>query len=118
MTDAANAETQTQIAEPDRVPDWWKPKKRLVPKHRGQRFRPHGTDAVGVITKWGRSSVSFHYLHAPDVEHTLERHEFTERFAEMLPDVRKKLNVRPQRAGVRYVVPSADIVFANAGAAA
>jgi hypothetical protein len=72
-----------KTSEPEEVT--LKPSARLVPKRRGQRFRPHGTDSIGVIRSWSAKTVQFNYLHEPSTPHSMGRHEFTARFAAWVP---------------------------------
>lgn len=82
---------------------------RLSPSYRGQRFRPHGTDAIGVIRSWSKRTIQFHYLHAPDVPYSIERHEFTERFAEWLPRPEAPKPIRPLAKVARVLAPRPSV---------
>lgn len=73
-----------------------RPPKRLVPERRGQEFAPHGTDSVGVIAsdpRRNRKTVQYRYRHDPDTLHSMDAHEFTDRFARLLPIVRKPIRL-------------------------
>jgi hypothetical protein len=92
---------------------------RLVHEHKGQRFRPHGTDSVGVILSHpnSRRSVQFIYRHDPDTVHSMPGHEFNDRFARLMPPRRRP--TRGKRAEVRHIRPvPAGIINAVRGVAA
>lgn len=76
---------------------------RLLHERKGQKFRPHGTDSVGVIVSHPRSrkSVQFFYRHDPDTLHSMPAYEFTNRFARLF-ESRSRCN-RPQGQGVRHI---------------
>lgn len=84
---------------------------RLIPRHRGQRFRPHGTDSIGIVRSWSNKTVQFHYLHAPDVPHSIERHEFTERFAAWLPRPEAPKPLRPVAKVAHVLAPRPQLVL-------
>lgn len=94
------ARTEEEVAR--EFPDAPRPA-RLVHVHKGQRFRPHGTDSVGVIVSHPRQrrTVQFFYVHAPDVLHSINAYEFTDRFARLFGPRR-----RHTPAKVRHVRPT------------
>lgn len=85
---------------------------RLVHERKGQKFRPHGTDSVGVIVSHPRSrkSVQFFYRHDPDTLHSMPAYEFTSRFARLFESRRKN---RPNGPAVRHVRPTPAAALAH-----
>ena len=60
-----------------------RPPKRHADARRGQEFTPHGTDSVGVIVsdpQRNRKTIQFRYRHDPETLHTMQAHEFNDRF--------------------------------------
>lgn len=97
------ARTEEEVAAEFPEP---KRSERLVHEHRGQQFRPHGTDSIGRIISHPRSrkSVQFVYAHDADTVHSMPGHEFNTRFAELLePRARRQ---RRAAQGVRQIRPT------------
>ncbi len=87
-----------------------KPPRRLRVERRRQRFRPHGTDSVGVIISSpdNRRSVQFYYEHDRDTVHSLPAYEFTDRFATLIDTRRPRA-----RQDVRRVRPTAPGILST-----
>lgn len=103
------AELAPTAPEERGVPDEYEPPKRLRFRRR-DRFRPHGTDSVGIVLtdpQRNRRSVQFRYRHDPDTVHTLKAHEFNERFARIIP-MRKpqKQSAQPRVLPQRRPLPA------------